>query len=84
MKKILAILMVVLIALSLVSCNYNPNEMVYQFDYAIVMKPDGSEMRIDIKQWSDYEDGEQIQVVATDGTVYLLNSFYTILVREGK
>lgn len=38
-------------------------------------------IEIKIKQWRDY-DGEQIQIIAEDGTIYLVSSFNTILIKE--
>ena len=34
-----------------------------------------------IKTWTDYDDGEQIQVVAEDGTVYLTSSYRCDLIK---
>ena len=42
---------------------------------------DGSRIEVDIKKWNDY-DGEQLQIVAKDGTVYLVSSYNTILIKE--
>lgn len=38
-------------------------------------------IEIEIKQWKDYE-GEQIQIIGTDGKTYLVSSFNTMLIRE--
>lgn len=38
-------------------------------------------IKVDVKKWKDYE-GEQIQIVTTDGQVYLVSSYNTILVNE--
>lgn len=38
---------------------------------------------VNVKSWKDYE-GEQIQVIAEDGTVYLTSSFRCILIKESE
>lgn len=82
MKKIIACFIAGLMALCLVSCgNYDTFDTVYTYDYAIVSFPDGEVKKIEIDKWSDYE-GEQIQIIAKDGTVYLVNSNNCILVKE--
>jgi len=54
----------------------------YTFDRAIIQLADGTVVDTKIKSWSDY-DGEQIQVIAEDGTVYLTSSFRCDLIRSG-
>lgn len=36
---------------------------------------------VDVKTWTDYEDGEQLQIVAKDGTVYLTSSYNCTLIK---
>jgi hypothetical protein len=38
---------------------------------------------IKIKRWKDYE-GEQIQIIGKDGTVYLINSMNAVLIRKAR
>ena len=56
-------------------------DMVRTYDKAIVEMPGGEVLEIELRSWRDY-DGEQIQLVATDGTVYLVSSFNCVLVRD--
>lgn len=53
-------------------------DMKYKYEKAII-NLEGEKLEIDIDTWSDY-DGEQLQIIAKDGTVYLVSSFNTILV----
>ncbi len=50
----------------------------YNFKYADIHFPDGQTKTLEVVKWKDY-DGEQIQIWAADGTVYLVSSFNTIL-----
>ena len=43
--------------------------------------PDGSVKELKIDKWRDY-DGEQIQIRAEDGKVYLISSANAVLVRD--
>lgn len=52
----------------------------YTFDKAIVYIG-GEKMELDIESWKDYE-GEQIQIKAADGKVYLVSSLNTILIGD--
>ena len=82
MKKIFAIILTVLMLCSLTACgNYDAFDTVYTYDYAIVTFPDGTTQTIELSQWTDYE-GEQIQITAMDGTVYLVNSVNCVLVKK--
>lgn len=83
MKKIIALLMIVLVLVTMVSCgNRDAFDTVYTFDYAIIAFPDGTNKKVEIKQWRDYVDGNQIQIKATDGTIYLVHSEDCVLVNE--
>ena len=52
----------------------------YRFTKAYITTGNGV-IEVDIKKWNDYE-GEQIQIISKDGTVYLVSSFNTVLVSE--
>ena len=77
LKKILAVGM---IALALSGCNYQAIDLNYNYDYAII-NIDGEYQKIEIDSWTDY-DGEQLQITAKDGTVYLTTSFNCTLVKR--
>lgn len=78
LKKILAVGM---IALALSGCNYQVVDLNYGYDYAII-NINGEYQKVEIDGWRDYEDGEQLQIIAKDGTVYLTNSFNCTLVKR--
>ena len=83
MKNIIAAIIMIVMVFTLTACgNMDMFDTVYTYDYAIISFPDGTSDKIEIKQWTDYEDGEQIQITAKDGTVYLVSSFNCVLVRE--
>ena len=49
-------------------------DKAYDFDVAYIQMANGETVTVEINTWKDEEDGEQITIVAKDGTVYLTNS----------
>lgn len=87
MKRIIALICAVALMLTIIilccSCgNMDMFDTNYTYDYAIVEFPGGEVKTLTIKQWTTYEDGEQIQIITPDGTVYLTNSFNCILIND--
>lgn len=79
MKKLLIL---PIFMLGLAGCgNLDLFDTNFTYDYALVKWPDGSVKKIEVKQWSDYE-GEQIQIIARDGKIYLISMNNAVLVRE--
>ena len=56
-------------------------DTVRTYDRAIIEMPGGEVIEVEIRQWRDY-DGEQIQITAKDGTVYLVNSVNCVLIND--
>lgn len=83
MKRIIAIILLAVMVLTLVSCNYQVIDLNYKFDYAYISYGDGTVEKVEVASWRDYEEGDQIQITAKDGTVYLVHSENCVLVKEG-
>ena len=83
MKKILvAIIMLTLMVANLSSCgNKQVFDTTYKFDKAIISLPNGEVVEGKIDSWTDYEDGDQIQV-KIDGVTYLVHSSDVVLIKE--
>lgn len=82
-KKIAVGLCTLSMALALCSCgNKDMWDTNYTYDTAIISWPDGTVKTVEIKQWTDYSDGEQIQIIAEDGTIYLVSSYNCVLIKE--
>jgi len=68
------------ILLGLTGCNKQVIDLDYSFDKAICMI--GNETKeFELRTWKDY-DGEQLQLVDTDGNKYLVSSFNCTLIKE--
>lgn len=84
MKKTIAVALIIALLLALASCgNKAIFDTEYTFDYAVVSFPDGRVEKIEITSWKDFEDEDQIQIVAKDGDVYVFHSGNCVLVKEG-
>ena len=60
------------------------NKQIMDFDYTydkVVCNYDGDKFELKIDKWTDYEDGEQIQV-KSNGKTYLLSTNKCYLVKE--
>ena len=60
------------------------NKDAFDFNYTfdkVIVYVGGEKMELDIESWKDYE-GEQIQIKAADGKVYLVSSLNTVLIGE--
>lgn len=81
-KKIFVISALCIMIFGLSGCgNRELIEFKNAFDVAIIKMPNGEVKEIDIEKWTDY-DGEQIQITAKDGTVYLTSSYNCILIKK--
>lgn len=65
----------------LCGCNREIIDTNHRFTRAIVKWPDGTVKELKIYKWADYP-GEQIQIRAMDGKVYLISSINAVLIRD--
>ena len=72
MKKQLAL--IIFLAIILISCTgcYNKQfvDMTYHYDRAIIYLPNGEIVEGKVSSWTDFEDGDSIQI-RIDGKTYL-------------
>ena len=83
MKKIIAILLVAVVVLSMAliatGCNKQLVDLTYSYEYAIIGLPNGETVEGKVSSWTDFEDGDQIQV-KIDGKTYLVHSSNIVLI----
>lgn len=74
-KIILAAGIAMTMVLSLAGCgNKQIFDTTYTYDTAMIEMPGGEVLTVEIESWTDYEDGDQLQIKSTDGTSYLVHS----------
>ena len=83
MKKILTTLMITLLmVITLSGCgNKQIFDTTYTFNKAIIALPNGDIVEGKVEAWTDYEDGDQIQV-KINGVTYLVHSSDIVLIKE--
>ena len=82
MKKLIAVLLAVIALLSglvLSGCNKQMVDLTYSYEYAIIGLPNGETVEGRVSSWTDYEDGDQLQV-KIDGKTYLVHSSDVVLI----
>ena len=88
MKKIFAIVAMVAVLLCVLVCgcscaNKQIWDTTYKFDRAIIQLPDGTIIDGKVQSWTDFEDGDQLQI-KIDGVTYLVHSSDAVLIAEAK
>ncbi len=84
MKKYIAIALaaVALLALLIASgCNKQMVDLTYSYERAILLLPNGEVIEGRVSSWTDFEDGDQIQV-KIDGKTYLVHSSNIVLISD--
>lgn len=82
-KTITIILAMVLVAglLILAGCNKQMVDLTYSYERAILVLPNGEVIEGKVSSWTDFEDGDQIQV-KIDGKTYLVHSSNIVLISD--
>ena len=81
MKKILAIVLVLISMLTFTACNKQMVDLTYSYERAILSLPNGEIIEGRVSSWTDFEDGDQIQV-RIDGKTYLVHSSNIVLISD--
>ena len=81
MKKLLALVLAVLLAAALTGCNKQMLDLTYSYEYAIIALPNGEVVEGKVSSWTDYEDGDQLQI-KIDGKTYLVHSSNVVLISD--
>ncbi len=80
MKKSIVFLLALSIAL-LAGCNKQMVDLTYSYEYAVIGLPNGEVVEGKVSSWTDFEDGDQIQV-RIDGKTYLVHSSNIVLISD--
>lgn len=82
MRKRFIIAALVASCLALGGCgNKDLFDTVYNYDYAIIQLPNGEIIEGKVEKWTDYEDGDQLQITI-DGVIYLVHSNNVSLMKK--
>lgn len=81
MKKILALALALVLILGLAGCNKQMVDLTFSYERAILVLPNGEIVEGRVSSWTDFEDGDQIQV-KIDGKTYLVHSSNIVLISD--
>ena len=82
-KKIALLLITIAMTLSLCACGNKPLlDTTYTFNEAIIRIPDGSVISCEVTTWTDYEDGDSLQITLKDGNTYLVHASNAVLISK--
>ena len=85
MKRFACILLVVVVLAAAVlfsGCNQTFADLTYKYDYAWIELPGGDVIEGPVQSWTDYEDGDQIQV-KINGVIYLTDTTRCVMAQKG-
>ena len=80
-KKLALIVSAIALAMSLSGCNKQIVDVTFSYERAIISLPNGEVVDGKVQSWTDYEDGDQIQV-KIGGVTYLVHSSQVVLISE--
>lgn len=79
MKKNIAVFLVLIFAVFLSGCNKHIIDLTYNYNYGTIYSPSGDIIaQGKVQSWTDYEDGDQLQV-KIDGVMYLTHANNIVL-----
>ena len=84
MKKLVALLLIAVVILGMLvlsGCNKQMVDLTYSYERAIICLPNGEIIEGRVSSWTDFEDGDQIQV-RIEGKTYLVHSSNIALISE--
>ena len=82
--ELIALLLAVIAVLSVLvlsGCNKQMVDLTYSYEYAIIGLPNGETVEGKVSSWTDFEDGDQLQV-KIDGKTYLVHSSNVVLISK--
>ena len=81
MKKLTVLVSMLILGLALTGCNKQMVDLTYSYERAILSLPNGEVIEGKVSSWTDFEDGDQIQV-RIDGKTYLVHSSNIVLISD--
>lgn len=82
MKKfVIVMLAAVMLLVICAGCNKQIFDTTFAYERAVLSLPDGTVIEGKVQSWTDYAEGDQIQV-KIDGKQYLVHSMNVVLIAE--
>ena len=81
MKKLTALVLALILTILMTGCNKQMVDLTYSYERAVLSLPNGEVIEGKASSWTDFEDGDQIQV-RIDGKTYLVHSSNIVLISD--
>ena len=81
MKKLTALVLALILTVLMTGCNKQMVDLTYSYERAVLSLPNGEVIEGKVSSWTDFEDGDQIQV-RIDGKTYLVHSSNIVLISD--
>ena len=81
MKKLTALVLALILTILMTGCNKQMVDLTYSYERAVLSLPNGEVIEGKVSSWTDFEDGDQIQVKIA-GKTYLVHSSNVVLISE--
>ena len=81
MKNVFVWMLLPALLLGLTACNKQMVDLTYSYERAILSLPNGEVIEGKVSSWTDFEDGDQIQV-RIEGKTYLVHSSNIVLISD--
>ena len=80
-RRLIFLTLVISMMICATGCNKQFVDLTYKYNKAIISLPNGEVVEGKVTSWTDYEDGDQIQL-KINGTTYLVHSEDVVLMAE--
>ena len=80
-KRLLTLAIVLGTVLGVTGCNKQVFDTTYKFDYAIIRLPNDEVVEGEIESWTDFQDGDSIQI-KINGESYLVHQNSATLIKR--
>ena len=81
MKKLTALVLALILTVLMTGCNKQMVDLTYSYERAVLSLPNGEVIEGKVSSWTDFEDGDQIQV-KIDGKTYFVHSSNVVLISD--
>lgn len=80
-KKLAIVAIIIGIVYGIVACNKDILDLTYKYNYCYIQLQDGTVLQGEVESWTDYEDGDQLQI-RMNGKTYLVHSINRTLIYD--
>ena len=80
-KKLAIVAIILGIIVGIMGCNKDILDLTYKYNYCYIQLQDGTVIQGEVESWTDYSDGDQLQI-RMNGKTYLVHSVNCTLIYD--